>query len=270
MLQALKIKNIMAPIQLSLLGDGRLVILTPQTVRAAFFQLSKVNPKHNQYTGRHKYPLDRPLHKPFKIWKYKYKRDGRVYRYSEKPYWAKDYEGWEEYIKEKDATLLDVLHRAYLDEEKSYLHQKDILYIEQEINKQIILNNLALVNNEGVLLEGYGICKEVGKNREKVKYIRRYGMIFILESIMRHTVIKAKNLDLFLQDDNFDFHLVRYHGLLLSSKQACVELLFHHRLDLSITWTCTLENFQPRQIFQIKKIYPCQGFQIINKNLYNT
>jgi hypothetical protein len=249
----------MAPIQLSLLGDGRLVILTPQTVRAAYFHFTK----RNQYTGRHKYRLDSPLHQPFKLWKYKYKKDGRIYRYNEEPYWVKDYEGWEKYIREKNATLLDALHRSYLNKEKSYLHQKDILYIEREINKQIILNHLPLVDNENILLEGDGICKEIAKNREKVKYIRRYGMIFILEPIMRHNVIKSKNLDLFIQDDNFDFHLVRYHGLLLSSSQARVQLLFHHRLDLSITWTCTLENFQPRQIFLIKKIYPCEGFKIV-------
>ena len=226
----------MAPIKLSLLGDGRLVILTPQTVRTAFFQFTKVN----QYTGRHKYALNRPLYKPFKLWKYKNKKNVIINN-------------------ETNATLLDALYRAYLDRENlSYLHKKDILYIEREINKQIIYNNLALVNTEGVLLEGYGVCNEVGKNREKVKYIRRYGMIFIVAPIMRHTVIKARNLDLFLQDDNFDFHLVRYHGLLLSSLQ----LLFHHRLDFSISWTCTLEKFRPRQIFEVKKIYPCDGFQI--------
>lgn len=222
-------------LQLSLAGDGRLVILTPQTVRAAFFQFTKVN----QYTERHKYPLNRPVYKSFKVWKDK-----------------------DKFSKSKaDATLLDSLYRAYLDKEKlTHLYKKDILYIEREINKQIIRKDLALVNNEGVLLEGYAICQEVGKNREKVKYIRRYGMIFIVEPIMRHTVIKSKNLDLFIQDDSFDFHLVRYRGIILSR----VKLLFHHRLDFSISWTCKLEEFQPRQIFRVKKIYPCDGFKIIS------
>lgn len=245
------------PIQLSLAGDGRFVILTPQTVRAAFFQFTRVNP---EYSGRDKFNLNRPIYKPFKIWKYENKRDGSIFRSSSGA-------DLEENIscKETQATLLDALHRAYLNPEKlSYLHEKDIQYIEREINKQIIWNNLALVDNEGVLLSGYGICHQIGKNREKVQYIRRYGMIFIVEPIMRHTVLKAKNLDLFLQDDNFDFHLLRYQGVILSSSQRRIELLFHHRLDFSITWTCRVDNFQPRQIFRVIRIYPCDGFRIVN------
>ncbi|BAY20713.1 hypothetical protein NIES2100_04560 [Calothrix sp. NIES-2100] len=245
----------MVSIQLSLAGDGRLLILTPETVRSAFFQFTEVN---REYTSRQKFPLNRPLDQPFKLWKYKNKRDGIVYRSISKPSWATNITA-----KETEATLLDGLYRAYLDREKlSYLHQKDIQYIEREINKQIIRNNLALVHNEGVLLEGYGICQQPGKNREKVKYIRRYGMIFILEPVMRQTVLKAENLDLFIQDENFDFHLVRYQGVLLSTARSRLELLFRHRLDFSLTWTCTLDRFQPRQIFRINRIYPCDGFSI--------
>ncbi|GAB1544442.1 hypothetical protein NUACC21_71180 [Scytonema sp. NUACC21] len=245
------------PIQLSLAGDGRLVILTSQTIRNAFFQFTKVNP---EYTGRQKFPLNRPLYKPFKIWKYNSKREGLIFRKTSVPPRSENIT-W----KETDATLLDALYRAYLNREQlSYLHKKDIQYIEREINKQIVWNNLALVENEGLFLEGYGICQEIGKNREKVKYIQRYGMIFILEPIMRQTVLKAENLDLFLQDDNFDFHLVRYHGVLLSSSLSRIELLFRHRLDFSVTWTCTLDRFHPRQIFRIRRIYPCDGFQIVN------
>ncbi|QSJ15325.1 hypothetical protein JYQ62_26230 [Nostoc sp. UHCC 0702] len=246
----------MVQIQLSLAGDGRLVILTPQTVRAAFFQITKVNRK---YTSREKFPLNRPLYKPFKLWKYQNKRDGKILR-SISPSETQKID-W----KETEATLLDGLYRTYLDKEKlSHLHDKDIQYIEREINKQIVRNNLALVDNEGLLLSGYGICQGIGKNHEKVQYIRRYGMIFILEPIMRQTVLKAENLDLFIQDNNFDFHLVHYHGVLLSALRSRIELLFRHRLDLSITWTCTLDSFQPRQIFRITRIYPCDGFRIVN------
>ncbi|BAZ47895.1 hypothetical protein NIES4103_05000 [Nostoc sp. NIES-4103] len=247
----------MVQMQLSLAGDGRLVILTPQTVRAAFFKLTSVN---QEYTSREKFPLNRPIYKPFKLWKDENKRDGSVLRTTYAPsriaqlYW-----------KETEATLLDALYRKYLDREKlSHLHKKDIQYIEREINKQIIRNNLALVDEEGLLLLGYGICQEIGKNREKVKYIRRYGMIFILEPITRQTVLKAENIDLFLQDTNFDFHLVRYQGVLLSALRSRLKLLFRHRLDFSITWTCTLDSFQPRQIFRITRIYPCDGFRIVN------
>lgn len=247
----------MVQIQLSLAGDGRLVILTPQTVRAAFFKLTNAN---REYTSREKFPFNRPIYQPFKLWKYENKRNGNILRSTSAPSrTAKN--DW----KETEATLLDALYRTYLDKEKlSHLHKKDIQYIEREINKQIIKNNLALVDEEGLLLSGYGICQKIGKNREKVQYIRRYGMIFILEPIMRQTVLKAENIDLFIQDYNFDFHLVRYQGVILSAVRSRIKLLFRHRLDLSITWTCTVDSFQPRQIFRITRIYPCDGFRIVN------
>ncbi|AFZ26352.1 hypothetical protein Cylst_4254 [Cylindrospermum stagnale PCC 7417] len=254
------------PIQLSLAGDGRLVILTPQTLRRAFFQFTKVN---REYTSRDRFPLNRPFHEQFKLWKHKEKENGILYRSTYVPDSVPNIH-WQE----TKVTLLDALYRTYLDREKlSYLNKKEIQFIEKEINKQIVWNNLALVNNEGSLLSGYGICQQTAKNREKVKYIRRYGMIFILEPIMRQAVLKAENVDLFIQDKNFDFHLVRYHGVLLSSSRdpdgsrkapSYIELLFRHRLDFSITWTCTLDSFQPRQIFRIIRIYPCDGFRIVN------
>lgn len=257
------------PIKLSLAGDGRFVILTPETVRTAFFQFTKVNP---EYTGRHKFPLNSPFSQSLKLYKYKSKQNRGIFRTtstSDSTEKKKNKENknisfsWTE----TEATLLDALHRSYLDSEKlSYLHEKDIQHIETEINQQIISHNLALVENEGILLKGYGVCKQAGKNREKVNYIRRYGMIFILEAITRETVIKGSNFDLFIQDDNFDFYLVRYHGVILSSLNKCqsIKLLFRHRLDFNINWTCAVDSFKPRQIFRIKKIYPCDGFKIFN------
>lgn len=218
--------------------------------------MTEVNSK---YTGRHKFPLNRPLQRSLKLWKFKNKKEGTVLRKASLPSWAENI-GW----RKTEATLLDALYRADLDRDRlSHLHKKDIEYIEREINKQIIWNNLALVREEGRLLEGYGLCEKVGQNREKVKYIRRYGMIFILEPMMRQAVLETQNLDLFIQDDNFDFHLTRYRGVLLSSSRSRIQLLFQHRLDFSITWTCTLDRFQPRQIFRIKRIYPCDGFRIL-------
>ena len=258
-----------SPIELSLAGDGRVVILTPQTVRKAFFQFTKVNP---EYTGRDKYRLALPLHHPVKLWK-RHSRSKKVedcgynpsnFGYFYRPYWNQPERQTTKW-KESEATLLDGLHRYYLDPENLlYFHPKNIRKIENEINSSIIFNDLALVEDEGRLLEGYGLVISSGKNMEKVKYIRRYGMIFIVESIKRETVLRREKLDLFLQNDDFDFHLVRYQGVLLSKSHSCIQLLFHHRLDFSRTWTCTLAQFQPRQIFQVKRIYPCPGFRIVN------
>ncbi len=123
---------------------------------------------------------------------------------------------------------------------------------------------MALVEDEGQLLTGYDICKQVGKNRQKVTYIVRYGMFFILEPLSRQATIKMRNVDLFIQDaETYDFHLVRFYGVLLSSLKSEIKLLFSHRLDYSRKWTWTIEQFKPRQIFRIIKIYPCPGFRFI-------
>lgn len=247
----------LAPIKLSLAGDGRLVILSPQTVRRAFFQFTKANP---EYTGRQKYRLNHPLYRPCQIWAVKGNHRKYYSRYTAKP--SGDTEN---FWQETEATLLDGLHRGYLDRERIwYLHPQDIQLIEREINQQIIGNDLALVENEGQLLTGYGICHQIGKNREKVKYIRRYGLIFILETITRQAALKTKNLNLFIENDDRDLRLVRYQGLLLSQKQSRMNLLFRHPLDFSITWTWTCDRFQPRQIFLVREVYPCEGFSLIN------
>lgn len=241
-------------IQLSLAGDGRLVILTPETVRKAFFQFSKVNP---EYTGREKYKLNYPLaNGPVSIFKYTKKRSDRR--------WIS---GKYNYCYERlEATVLDALHRSYLDrEDLSYLHPQDILRVERQINKYIVDYDLGLVEDEGMLLDGYVNCKKLGQSQRKVKYIRRYGMFFILEQISIQNVIKMQNVDLFIQDrETYDFHLVHYQGVILSSLKSRIKLLFGNRLDFSRTWTWTLDEFQPRQIFMVKEIYPCPGFEIIN------
>ena len=252
-------------IQLSLIGDGWLVVLTPQTVRKAFFQFTKVN---NEYTGREKYSLDCPIH-----YKIKEKKVGNK-------------KSLKHQIKQPIPTVNDALHRynckfenrlyssnfgnkdsQFFDESGSlsYLHIQDILKVERQINRYILNSDLALVENEGELLTGYGVCEQAQKNRQKVQYIIRYGMFFILESINLQTVIKMRNVDIFIQDSKtFDFHLVRFRGILLSSLKSKINLSFCHRLNYSQRWTQTLEQFKPRQIFRITKIYPCPGFRILN------
>jgi hypothetical protein len=209
------------PIQLSLTGDGRFIILNPATVRKAYFQFNSVNPEYN---CQQKYRLQVPL----------YQRE--------------------------DLTILDALHRH----NQIKLHTKDILKVEQELNQQLLRHNLALVKDEAKLMTGYGLCQKVAKDRQKVQYITRYGLIFILEPITKSKVITMKNPDLFWQDRNFDFHYVRYCGLLSSSRHQRIELLFRDRLNLAKSWTLSTAEFQPRQIFTISAIYPCSGFCLLN------
>jgi hypothetical protein len=204
------------PIQLSLAGDGRLIILTPQTVRKAYYQFIAVNPA---YRRSQRYNLEVALH-------------------------------------QSSRTILDGLQSA----PNVYLHAKDIQRIENELNRQVVNNGLNLVNGEGQLLQGYGLRQWVGKNRERVDYIIRHGLIFILEATNASKVISMKNVDLFWQDREFELHYVRYCGLRSSLQHKRIELLFRDRLNLSKSWTLTRNEFRPRQIFTISAIYPCGGF----------
>jgi hypothetical protein len=214
-----------SPIQLSLAGNARLLVLTPETVRKAYFQFTRFN----QYNGSQKHYLDIFLHQ----------HDVRLH-----PSYR--------------LTILDVLHRF----PKIHLHPIDINWIEQQLNWQIIKYNSALVDGEGELLTGYGICRKIGRNREKVRYIIRHGMIFILETTTKSKIISTKNTDIIWQDRNYDFHYDRYCGLRSSLQYQRVELLFRNRLDLTKSWTRSLAEFQPRQIFTIAAIYPTDGFAI--------
>lgn len=203
------------PIPLSLAGDGRLVCLTPQTVRP-YYQFIAVN---SAYARSERYRLEVPL-------------QGRP-----------------------DRTILDGLQSA----PHVYLYAKDIRIIEREINRQIVENGLGLFDGEGVLLQGYGVCRKVGQNREKINYIIRHGLIFILAPTNASKAITTKNVDIFWQDQGFDFHYVRYYGLRSSLQSKRVELVFRDRLNLSKSWTFTREEFRPRQVLAI---YPCEGFSL--------
>jgi hypothetical protein len=204
------------PIQLSLAGDGRPIILTPQTVRRAYYQFIAVNPGYRQ---SERYYLEVLLH-------------------------------------QGSRTILDGLQSA----PSVYLHAKDIQQIENELNWQVVNNGLNLVDGEGQIFQGFGLCQKVGKNREWVDYIIRHGLMFVLETTNVSKVIAMKNVDLFWQDREFDFRYVRYCGLRSSLSQHRIELLFRDRLNLSKSWTLTRDEFRPRQLFTISGIYPCAGF----------
>jgi hypothetical protein len=134
------------------------------------------------------------------------------------------------------------------------LDPKDIRVIELELNRQIIDNNLCLVENEGRLFDKYTNAVDICKGSTPSSYVFRYGMKFTVESLNKSKLFSMKNINLFWQDRDLNFHYVRYCGLLLSSHQQQIKLLFSYPLDLSKIQTFTLSEFQPRQILMIQKV----------------
>ena len=158
----------------------------------------------------------------------------------------------------KDRLLYNLLTSSFL----KILDRKDLRVIESELNRQIIDNNLCLVENEGRLFDRSTNAVDICKVSIPSSYIFRYGMKFTVEPLNKSKLFTMKDLDLFWQDRDLNFHSVRYCGLLFSPRQQQIKLLFSHPLDLSKTWTFTLAEFQPRQILTIQKIYPCKGFYL--------
>lgn len=158
----------------------------------------------------------------------------------------------------KDRLVYNLLTSSCL----TILDRKDLRVIESELNRQVIDNNLCLVENEGRLFDRSTNVVDICKVSIPSSYIFRYGMKFTVEPLNKSKLFTMKDLDLFWQDRDLNFHYVRYCGLLFSPRQQQIKLLFSYPLDLSKTWTVTLAEFQPRQILMIQKIYPCKGFYL--------
>lgn len=157
-----------------------------------------------------------------------------------------------------DRYLYQLWNSSYFDA----VDRNGVTTIESELNRQVIDNNFHLVENENILFDGATNAIDICKNRTPSSYIFRYGMKFMVEPLMKTKMFGMKNIDLFWQDRDLNFHYVCYCGLLSSPRQEQIKLLFRYPLDLSKTWTFILSEFQPRQILKIRSISPCKGFYL--------
>jgi hypothetical protein len=157
-----------------------------------------------------------------------------------------------------DSCLYKLWHSSYF----GAVDWHDVRTIESELNRQVIDNNLDLVENEGRLFDGATNAIDICKGRTPSSYIFRYGMKFTVEPLIKTKLFGMKNIDLFWQDRDLNFHYVCYCGLISSPHQEQIKLLFRYPLDLSKTWTFMLSEFQPRQILKIRSISPCKGFYL--------
>jgi hypothetical protein len=162
--------------------------------------------------------------------------------------------------KNKDRILHDLWNLSHW----TTLSWQDAKKIEDELNVRVIDNNLQLVENEGQLFDGNTNSIDICKNSNPKSYIFRYGAVFTVESLAKSRMLGQKNIDLFWQDRELNFHYVRYYGLQSSLRDKQLKLLFRFPLDLSKPQIFTLSEFQPRQILKIRSIRPCKGFKLSN------
>jgi hypothetical protein len=172
-------------IQLSLAGDRRVLILTPETVRKVFFQFTSLN----RLLGRNRHLFEWPLeHDP-------------------------------------NITLLDFLHRSSrLNEDLYYLSQKDIQTLERQINHLLLQQGRVLVEDEKRLYYGDLNVQGWGQNRKKVYYLVRYGMIFVLERLRRDALVAGERRELWIESEEREFQFVYYNGITTAQARLVLQL----------------------------------------------
>jgi hypothetical protein len=209
-------------IQVSLSGNGRILILTPETVRKAFFQFTSLN----RLAWQDKSPFEHPsTHDP-------------------------------------EITLRDILHRdCWVDKAFFYLSQRDIQWIERQINRLLLEQELVLVEGEKCLDYGYIGVRRWGQSREKVHYIVRYGMIFILAPLRRDALSMHQAFWIERYDKTIQY--VYYEGTKTDLLQSRLVLQFRNPFHLSETWTIPVAEFKIRRLFHVKKVIACEGFRLI-------
>ena len=95
-----------------------------------------------------------------------------------------------------DRLLYNLLTSSHL----TILDRKDIRVIESELNRQIIDNNLCLVEHEGILFDRSTNAVDICKVSTPSSYIFRYGIKFTVEPLDKSKLFIMKDIDLFWQD----------------------------------------------------------------------
>jgi hypothetical protein len=208
-------------IALNLGGDGRVVRLTPATVRAAFFQFVAVN----GLTYRDLRPFEAPgLTSP------------------------------------QQMPLLDRLFGR--SGRPAYLTPFEIAAVERQINALLLGRGMALVEDEGRILDGQVSGRGAGLCRRRAEYVIRHGIIFELETLHRETLLREGARDVVVEDRDHSIQVVRFLGVGVDHRAARLLLHFANRLDLRQTWSVPQSAFKCRRLFAVRRVAAADGFHL--------
>lgn len=232
------------PISISLAGNGQVLVLTPQTVRQAFYQFFYC-PNKNIYdfSSHQTSKLRRWELKPLES--YKWHKDNRF-------------------------TILDFLMRRnlknyYAAEPKHLfdkLNDKEVKFIEKFINHYLLEKDYSLVQGEGVIQKAS--FKIDGKSyKEKFVYIIRYGVVFILEYVPKDMALAQTGQFLVLEFADH-FQQVYYDSIFTNPLPKRLEVKLRNFWKRSEVFSIPLADFKPHKIFVVKDILPYQGFKFID------
>jgi len=172
------------PIELSLKGDGRLLRLTPRTVRTAFLQVVQVN----QLMFENLRDFDDP--------------DLKSPRY--------------------DSTPLDRLFCRTRKQDR-FLGETEIRGIEHRLNKILLRDDLRLTEGEGIIQHGAAYAPGAGLQPKPCTHVIRYGIHFELTQITRDLLASQPAADVAVETASREVKLLRYIGTRCSTEGVCYE-----------------------------------------------
>jgi hypothetical protein len=214
-------------IGLSFLGDGRIVTLTPRTVRRAFFQLVKVNRLTSRELG------------------------------------VFDAAGFN--VSGSKASLMDRLHRRggkHAPPGDSWISAPEIDALEREMNQLLLRHNFRLAANEGPILQLNAGWLGNGVHLRKRTYTIRCGIIFDLEPLDRTKLLKGMMRDICIEGNDRSLQFLRYERIVNDRRLNRLMLRYADRFDLAQKKEEPLARFAPRRMFTIRRILPSEGFHL--------
>lgn len=221
------------PIQLSLAGEGRAVVLTPNTVRQGFFQFLDVNQPIARTVHGFNLPQFRSTNRSSTALDRLFRRDDGGYPCSD-----------------KNAFKLD---------------PREIYGVERHMNRLLIEHGAAIVPGESVINKGHVPRRGSHGSMRRILYVVRYGMIFELRPVRRDVVLQGTTRDLMIESRNGRIELVRFWGIVNSRREKRILAQVSHRLDLRRAWQLPLERFQSRRLFEIGRVVPYEGFRFAER-----
>ncbi len=222
------------PLGISLAGGGRVIVLTPDTVRQAFFHFIQVN----QLTAPSVHGFNLPQFRS----------------------------------REAKSTAVDRLFRRrsydvrwYTDGSSYRLDPCEISGVERHMNRLLIDQNARLVDEEGVIRTGAVPVRQGKDSRRKVTYVVRYGMIFELTPLNRNALLRGSVRDVMMENADRRVELVRFWGVCMDRREQRILVRLSPRLDLRRVWRLPLERFRTRRLFDVRAAVPFDGFHFVER-----
>jgi len=209
-------------IGLSFRGDGRVLALTPKTLRKAFFQFVEVN--------KLQYPNLRVFDAP-----------GLT-------------------SPAKSSTVMDRLFRRADGSDDDSFTESETRAVEREMNRLLLRHELKLSPLEGRIERTKTVAPGAGLRWRNVSYTIRYGVIFELERLQPAALLRGGERDLCIEKADRSLRILRFLGAGADRRRKCLRLRFADRFDLKQTTSVSLSEFDYLRLFAIRRVAAIGGF----------